>query len=80
MKSYDLFASPNELMGSRNPSMAVMSQKKKKRHSVSLNGSHDTAYESEKEKKLKVDLIKAYRLIFIGNTTVLEGPWKQRSS
>lgn len=60
--------------------MAVMSQKKKKRHSVSLNGSHDTAYESEKEKKLKVDLIKAYRLIFIGNTTVLEGPWKQRSS
>ena len=47
---------------------------------MSLNGSHDTAYESEKEKKLKVDLIKAYRLIFIGNTTVLEGPWKQRSS
>lgn len=36
---------------------------------MSLNGSHDTAYESEKKKKKTTEgeSIKAYRLIFIGN-------------
>ena len=69
MKSYDLFASPNELMGSRNPSMAVMSQKKEKTFCVSEWKSWYRLRKWKKKKKTtEGDLIKAYRLIFIGNT------------